>query len=69
MDLDDLKLQINKLLSGMEHKPEDRHELHLMLQEKIGEMRAMGMPIPEDLLRFEAELEEAEETEGSEDKG
>ncbi len=69
MDLDDLKLSLNKLLSGMEHRPEDRHELHMMLQEKLAEMRAMGMPIPDDLLKFEAELEEAEEGEGSNEKG
>ncbi|MEM7122111.1 MAG: hypothetical protein AAF563_12580 [Pseudomonadota bacterium] len=68
MDLDDLKLELNRLLSGVEHRPEDRHELHMMLQEKLGEMRAMGMPIPDDLLRFEAELEEAEDAEGTEEK-
>jgi hypothetical protein len=66
MDLDDLKMEISLLFSQMEHRPEDRHELHMMIQEKIAEMRAMGMPIPEDLQRFEVELEEAEDQEGSE---
>lgn len=65
MDLDDLKMEINLLLSKMEHQPEDRHELHMMIHEKIAEMRAMGMPIPEDLQRFDVELEEAEDQEGA----
>jgi hypothetical protein len=64
MDFDDLKLEIGLLLSKMEHQPEDRHELHMMIQEKIAEMRAMGMPIPEDLQRFEEELEDAEDDKG-----
>lgn len=69
MDFDDLKLEINLLLTQMEHQPEDRHELHMMIQEKIAEMRAMGMPIPEDLQRFEEELEDAEEEEDSQGDG
>jgi hypothetical protein len=40
-----------------------------MIQEKIAEMRAMGMPIPEDLQRFEEELEDAEEEEDSQGDG
>jgi len=63
MDFDDLKMEISLLLSKMEHQPEDRHELHMLIQEKIAEMRAMGMPIPEDLRRFEEELEQAEDEE------
>ena len=69
MDFDDLKMEINLLLTQMEHQPEDRHELHMMIHEKIAEMRAMGMPIPEDLQRFDEELEQAEDDEDSDGDG
>jgi phage-related holin len=41
----------------MENQPEDRHELYLQVREKLNEMRAFGMPVPEDLVRLEEELE------------
>jgi len=41
----------------MENQPEDRHELYMQVREKLNEMRAFGMPLPEDLVRLEEELE------------
>jgi hypothetical protein len=41
----------------MENQPEDRHELYLQIREKLNEMRAFGMPLPNDLVRLEKELE------------
>ena len=57
MAFDDLKAELALLINQMENQPEDRHELYLQIREKLNEMRAFGMPVPEDLLKFEEELE------------
>lgn len=57
MAFEDLKAELALLIDQMETKPEDRHELYLQIREKLNEMRAFGMPLPEDLLKFEEELE------------
>ena len=57
MAFEDLKAEIALLLNQMENQPEDRHELYLQVREKLNEMRAFGMPVPEDLVRLEQELE------------
>jgi hypothetical protein len=56
MAFDDLKAEIALLLAQMENQPEDRHELYLQIREKLNEMLAFGMPLPEDLVRLEREL-------------
>lgn len=58
MDMAELEAELNLLLTQMENLPEDRHEFYLQLREKLSEIRAFGMPVPEDLLRLEKELEE-----------
>ncbi len=57
MAFDDLKVELALLINQMENQPEDRHELYLQIREKLNEMRAFGMPVPEDLVKFEKELE------------
>ena len=57
MAFEAIKAEIALLLNQMENQPEDRHELHLMLLEKLNEMRAFGLPVPADLLKLEEELE------------
>lgn len=57
MDIDDVTAEIGNILTDMQNQPEDRHELYLMLMERINEMRAYGMPIPPDFLKLEAALE------------
>jgi hypothetical protein len=57
MAFEDLKAELALLINQMENQPEDRHELYLQIREKLNEMRAFGMPLPEDLVRFEEELE------------
>jgi hypothetical protein len=57
MAFDDLEAELALLINQMENQPEDRHELYLQIREKLNEMRAYGMPLPEDLVRFEQELE------------
>ncbi len=57
MAFEDLKAELALLINQMENQPEDRHELYLQIRERLNEMRAFGMPVPEDLLKFEEELE------------
>ena len=57
MAFDAIKAEIGLLLTRMQNEPEDRHELYLQLMEKIGQLKAYGMPIPDDLLQLERSLE------------
>jgi len=57
VEFDDLKTAIMMMASEMEHKPEDAHELHLQLRKMLDQIRAMGMPLPEDLVALERKLE------------
>ena len=57
MAFEDLKAELALLLNQMENQPEDRHELYRQIREKLNEMRAFGMPLPDDLVRLERELE------------
>lgn len=57
MAFEDLQAELALLINQMENQPEDRHELYLQIREKLNEMRAFGMPLPEDLVKFEEELE------------
>lgn len=57
MDIDDIKAELGILMTRMQNEPQDRHELYLMVMEKLNEMRAYGMPLPADLVKLEAALE------------
>jgi hypothetical protein len=63
MAFEDVQAEIGLLLTRMQNEPEDRHELHLLLLEKINELKAYGLPIPQDLQDLEAALEEGLEDE------
>jgi hypothetical protein len=58
MAFEQLKMEISSLLTEMQNQPEDRHEIYLALREKLSQMKATGMPLPDDLVRLERELEE-----------
>jgi hypothetical protein len=57
MDMDDVTAELGILMTRMQNEPEDRHEIYLMVMEKLNEMKAFGMPLPEDLVKLEAALE------------
>ena len=57
MAFDDLQAELALLINQMEHQPEDRHELYMQIREKLNEMRAFGMPLPQDLVELEKALE------------
>jgi hypothetical protein len=56
MALEEIKAQISLLLEEMVNQPEDEHEVLEQLREKLNELRAMGMPLPDDLVALEKQL-------------
>jgi len=58
MAFESMKAAVAMLLEQMANQPEDTHELQESLREKLSEMRAMGLPLPDDLVALEASLAE-----------
>jgi hypothetical protein len=57
MAFEDLKARIGLLLEEMINEPQDIHELREQLREMLNELRASGMPLPEDLVELEKRLD------------
>ena len=57
MALEDIEAELGLLLSRMQNQPQDAHELYELVRQKLNEMKAYGMPLPEDLVQFERDLE------------
>lgn len=51
------------LIEELEGDQGDPHEIHMRLRQLLDQMRATGMPLPEDLVRLENELSAAFEVE------
>lgn len=60
MSFEALKAGIALILDEIEKRPEDRHILQEELREKIAELRALGLPVPEDIVRLERQLADDE---------
>lgn len=56
MAFDRLKTEISMLLTQMENQPQDLWELHEQILEKLNELRALNLPLPEDLVELEKKL-------------
>ena len=56
MAFEDLKAAIGALLDEIARRPEDRHVLQEQLREKISELETLGLPVPEDIARFQEKL-------------
>jgi hypothetical protein len=41
----------------MQNEPEDYHELYLQIRQKLNELKAYGMPLPDTLVNLERQLE------------
>ena len=63
MDSKDLEAEVSLLLDEMEGEQGDSHEIYLRVRQLLSNLRAIGMPAPEDLLRLARELEESFENE------
>ncbi|MEP9370531.1 hypothetical protein [Mesorhizobium sp. KR1-2] len=57
MALEELKAQISLLMAQMVDQPEDAHEIQERIRETLNELRAMGMPLPADLVKLEKQLD------------
>ena len=44
-------------MTRMQNEPEDRHELYRVIRQKLNDMKAFGLPLTDDLVRFEQQLE------------
>ncbi len=58
MAFEDLKIAISMILDEIEKAPQDAHILQEQLREKLSELKSLGLPVPENLQRFEDELED-----------
>ncbi|MFK5978115.1 MAG: hypothetical protein QM488_04440 [Rhizobiaceae bacterium] len=56
MAFDRLKTEISILLSEMENQPHDQWEMHERVLEKLNELRAFDLPLPQDLLDLEKRI-------------
>jgi len=57
MVFDDLLLSINLLVQEMEDEPADAHELLEKIHLQLNQLKATGMPLPDDLVELEQRLE------------
>ena len=57
MAFDDFEAELALLINQMDSLPDDPHELYLRIWEKLNEFKALGLPLPDDLVRVEKELE------------
>ena len=57
MAFEDKEAELGLLLTRMQNEPQDLHELHELIRQKLNELKAYGMPLPEDLVQFERDLE------------
>lgn len=63
MDRIELLAAINLLAQRLDHQPDDLHEVHFKVKELLDELRATGMPLPDDLVEFEKLLDQRVEGE------
>ena len=57
MAFENKEAELGLLLTRMQNQPQDEHELYELVRQKLNEMKAYGMPLPEDLVQFERDLE------------
>ena len=57
MAFENAKAEISLLMAALKQAPHDKHELYLEIMQKLNELKAYGMPLPEDLVQLEKRLE------------
>jgi hypothetical protein len=57
MAFEDKEAKLGLLLTRMQNEPKDWHELCEVIRQKLNELKAYGMPLPEDLVQLEQDLE------------
>lgn len=58
MDAQELQAALNLLVEQMEDESADGHEIFMRLTELLNGMRALGLPLPADLVEMESEMAE-----------
>ena len=58
MAFEEFRLQLAMLMDEIARNPADAHELQETLRERLGEMQALGLPLPDDLVGLEEYLEQ-----------
>ena len=56
MNREELRAALSLLVDQMDGEIEDSHEVYLRLTMLLNQMRALNMPIPEDLAKMEADM-------------
>jgi hypothetical protein len=56
MEERELEAALSLLIADMEGEQGDSHEIYLKLRQILASMRAMGMPLPDDLVRMERQM-------------
>ncbi|MEQ8602833.1 MAG: hypothetical protein RIB45_05905 [Marivibrio sp.] len=64
MSFEEYEAELGLLLTELEGEQGDEHEIMMRLKQMLDQMRAEGLPIPDDLKRFEQELDERFTREG-----
>src|SRR5262249_14432114 len=57
MAFDDLEAELALLINQMDTPPGNAHDLYLRIMELLNEYKGLGLPLPDDLVRVEKELE------------
>ncbi|MEQ8824052.1 MAG: hypothetical protein RIC14_06745 [Filomicrobium sp.] len=57
MAFDMIIAEINLMFQQMENQPEDAHELLDRIHLELNQLKASGMPLPEDLVELEKKLD------------
>jgi hypothetical protein len=60
MAFESIKAEIDLLLAAMINQPQDIREIHEQVRGKLNELRALGMPLPADLVALEAQMDRDE---------
>ncbi|MBK5934180.1 hypothetical protein C8N32_11744 [Rhodovulum imhoffii] len=58
MTVENFRAGIDRLLREVEERPADRHALWDRIHEKIAQYQSLGQPLPEDIARLYAELDD-----------
>jgi hypothetical protein len=62
MAFEAIKAEIRALLEASIEEPTDAHEMHLQLIARLNELKASGMPLPQDLVDLERQLSASYDT-------
>ncbi len=57
MAFESIKAEIDLLLADMVNQPKDAREIREQVREKLNELRALGLPLPADLVKLESRLD------------